>query len=47
MARSDSYRLVTRVCEEAVQALKDGRVYTLDSGAPSPQGSSHPGHASK
>jgi long-chain acyl-CoA synthetase len=47
MARSDSYRLVTRMCEEAVQALKEGRVFTLDSGAPSPQGATSPGQATK
>ena len=46
MARSDSYRLVTRLCEEAVLALKEGRVYTLDSGAPSPQGATTPAKAS-
>jgi long-chain acyl-CoA synthetase len=46
MARSDSYRMVTRICEEAVQALKEGRVFTLDSGAPQ-GGASAPGHASK
>ena len=28
LARSDSYRLVTRVAEEAVRALKEGRVYS-------------------
>ncbi len=47
MARSESYRLVTRMCEEAVHALKEGRVFTPDSGAPAPQGTSAPGHASK
>jgi len=30
LARSESYRLVTRLCEEAVHALKDGKIYTLE-----------------
>jgi long-chain acyl-CoA synthetase len=30
LARSDSYRIVTRMAEEAVRALKEGRVYLAD-----------------
>jgi hypothetical protein len=31
LARSDAYRLVTRICEEAVHALKEGKVFQMDS----------------
>jgi long-chain acyl-CoA synthetase len=34
MSRSESYRAVTRLVEEAVKALRDGRTFTLDAQAP-------------
>jgi long-chain acyl-CoA synthetase len=47
LARSESYRLVTRLCEEAVHALKEGKTYALEPMAEPPGSVTEPtkGHA--
>ncbi len=47
LARSESYRLVTRLCEESVHALQHGRTYALEPLEPKPQlpAESSKGHA--